>query len=72
MAKKVKLKILIDFKDKENGTEYKRNDEVYFSEKRAEELLNNPCLVKKVEEIEEQNENKTEETEEQTDSKAEK
>lgn len=77
MVKKVKLRILINFNDKENGTEYKRNDEVYFSEKRAEELLKNPCLVEKIEEIKfekigEQNENKTESTEKQTDNKTEK
>lgn len=52
MAKMINLKILQNFKDKENGRSYKRNDEVEFSEKRAIELLKNPCLVRKIEEIE--------------------
>lgn len=72
MSKKVKLRILINFDDKETKAKYKRNDEVYFSEKRAEELLKNPCLVEKIEEIEEQEENKTEKTEKQTENKTEK
>ena len=60
MAKIIKLKILQNVKDKENGKSYKRNDEIEFSEKRAEELLKNPCLVKKLEEIEVQTIDKNE------------
>lgn len=66
MAKSIELKILQNFKDKENGKEYARNDKIVFSEKRAEELLKNPCLVRKIREFEEPKENRTENKTEKT------
>lgn len=60
MSKIIKLKVKQNFTDKETKADYKKGKEYTFSEKRAEELLNNPYLVEKVSEIEERPKEKTE------------
>lgn len=62
MAKEVELKAKQTFSDKYTKAEYKKGRVYKFDEKRAEELLKNPCLVEKINatEVEEEKDNKEE------------